>query len=144
MRKTFVGLVAAALAAVVVTVAPAVGAPSESGPRCADITAAGGLTYSGGTMSGSYLVGAPACKQITYVLVVESTVGTTTTTTELIGTPSSGNPNLILFSGSIADDDGIVCVSGETRTNGGKVFDRAPDTGCVQVSSGSGGVGGFN
>lgn len=135
-------LCALGVSAVAFALAPAVSsAAGEAGPRCADITG-GAFVFDAGMVSGSALLAAPACKQVTYTLYVLDRPGGTLLASS--STPTVLPNGNVKWDVAATDTDGIVCVYAETTSNGGKVFDRAPDTGCVEVSSSSGGVGGFN
>lgn len=136
----FIALIAAGLLAVALA-APAAGAPTERGPKCADITAGVGNTAqetSGQwTLTFQLTTAAPSCKQVSYTLVV---LESGTDSTELARQTVSGDGSLDrIYSFTGVDDDDTVCVYAETASNGGTVFDRAPDTGCMEVSPNSGG-----
>ena len=131
------------LAAVVAALA-ASGASGESGPNCADIVGeTHNYTYDAGTSTGRISLqlllsgGDAACKHITYTLVVSGV---------------SGSPLVVSQKGSVdfvgitfGDSDNKVCISAETASAGGHVYDAAPDAGCLEITAGaSGGTSGFN
>jgi hypothetical protein len=125
--------------------AGATGTGDTNGPACRDLVS-GNFTYStGNVFAGSISINAPACKNVTYTVVIESMVGTTTTTTSLLGTPGPDPTLLLLDPTTIADDDGTLCVY-VTSSTGGHIVDRGPDAGCLPVvlESGSGGGQSFS
>jgi hypothetical protein len=125
--------------------AAAFGTGDTNGPACRDITGGNFAYDAASSFGGSISVNAPACKNVTYSVVIESQVGSTTTTTTLNGT-QVGDPTLILFpQTTIADDDGTLCVY-VTSGTGGHVVDRGPDSGCLPIvrDTGSGGGQSFS
>jgi hypothetical protein len=145
-RALILPLVGAALAlSVFASGVGATGTGDVNGPACRDIVSAN-FTYDvTSVFGGSLSVNAPACKNVTYSVVIESQVGSTTTTTTLNGTPV-GDPTSILFpQTAIADDDGTLCVY-VTSSTGGHVVDRGPDSGCLPIvrDTGSGGGQSFS
>lgn len=156
MRRTVTAALATATLAVAALAIGVSGAVGESGPRCADI-AGETHTYRGGgggqnespyTLSMALLLAAPACKQITYtVYVIQDSGGPTaiaanrTPEGDLATTPD-GNPTFGPV--TITDDDPTICVYATTASKGGKVHDRAPDVGCLELTApASGGGSGF-
>lgn len=149
MVKRVVSLCGVVLCALSATVAPvAVGAPAESGPKCANITN-GSFGYTetsagSGIVAGTAQLESAACKSVTYTLYVYDELGGT-----LLGSNSSPTPSAlgVQYSFSVSgNNDNDVCVYMTTTSNGGKIHDRAPDENvaqCVEVSA-PGGVGGFN
>jgi hypothetical protein len=144
-RALALPLVAAALAlSVFASGAAAIGTGDSKGPACLDI-AGGNFGYDiDSVFSGSFSIDAPACKYATYTAVVQSQVGSTTTTTSIDGT-AAGDGTTILFNRTIADDDGTICVY-VTSSIGGHVFDSGPDAGCIEIvrDTGSGGGQSFS
>lgn len=160
MRKRSIGVSLATLtvalgAMVVPGVSGGVPSPGDTnGPACRDINGPNGVggqfNYSGtGTSSDPYTLSArfllgpdgttAPCKNVTYTLyvIVDGSDPATATAYSLVG--SNQWQNL-----TITDDDPDICVFGTTG-HGSQVFDRAPDTGCLQLTAGtSGGPGGFN
>ena len=156
MRK-LVALAAVFGTALVVAVSPANTAKiddTHGGPTCADITNNSGINdYTTGTLTFAIGTVAPSCKGLTYtVSVYDDTTGA------LVGTGSAkGNKTT---APGVTDGSGFVIVSvpiDESKvttrdsfcivatSSDDRVFDRAPDTGCVSFPvSGSGGQGGFN
>jgi hypothetical protein len=127
MKRIFVlPLLAAAL---VFTVSSAWGAAPTEPPTslaCLDINGGTGFSWDGTTLSGSFSLAAPACKQATYSLYVLDESGGTTPLTSAKGTPV-GLGDVIFFSFPVSDTDGTVCVYG-TSSIGGRIFDvGAPD-----------------
>jgi hypothetical protein len=153
MRKLVV-LAAICGTALVVAVSPASTAKIDDlhgGPVCADITNDSGITeYSDGTLT--FVIGtvAPACRGLTYTVSAYDDV-----TGVLLGTGSASGTKTAQADGSgfvivsvpidqskVTSDDSfcIVATSGDDR-----VFDRAPDTGCISFpTDSSGGQTGFN
>lgn len=118
-----------------------------NGPSCRDITN-GQFNYTQtGTntfnLNAQLLLGdagttAP-CKQVTYTLYVIVDGADPATATAY---PQDGNAQWLNI--AISDDDSNICVFATTSHNG-KVFDTAPDSGCLVVTAGTtGGGGGFN
>ena len=112
-------------------------APSEPSIGCRNIEGGAGFNWDATTLafSGSYTLAAPACKNITYSLVILDNADSTTPLTTLTGTPG-GNGDVITFNTTLADPgDHNVCVYGTTSSNGNKVFDVGAPTGqtCLVV-----------
>ena len=146
-RALILPLVGAALAlSVFASGAGAIGIGDTNGPACRDISG-GGFSYdTANVFGGSISVAAPACKNVTYTVVIESQVGTTTTTTSLFGTPVADLTTLQFTPTTIQDDDGILCVY-VTSSTGGHIVDRGPDgSGCTDIvrDTGSGGGQSFS
>jgi len=154
MRKIGLLLATLALAAVAIT-APSLssGAVGDTnGPPCRDISN-GQFNYSQTATAGTFnlnaqlLLGddglAAACKQVTYTLyvLVDGTDPTAPGATPL-AFPQDGS---VQWTGiMITDDDPYICVYATTSHNA-KVFDTAPDSGCLVVTAGvTGGGSGFN
>jgi hypothetical protein len=145
-RSLILPLVGAALAlSVFAAGAAAFGDGDVNGPACRDI-ASGNLGYDAtSSFGGSISVNAPACKNVTYTAVVQSQVGSTTTTTSIVGNPVADLTTILFDPTTIADDDGTICVY-VTSSTGGHVVDRGPDTGCINIvrDTGSGGGQSFS
>jgi hypothetical protein len=140
-RAIALPLVAAALAlSAFASGAAAFGTGDSKGPACLDIVGGNFAYYATNEFSGSISVAAPACNFATYTLVVVSQVGATPTTTPIVGTVA-GDGTTILFDSTIADDDGTICAY-VTSAIGGHVFDRGPDSGCIDFVREGGGGGG--
>jgi len=139
------------LAAILVfgaAVAPAgAGAPGGSdvkGPRCTDIvdSTAAGVTsrgvYDGAAQTVSFRIAlaAPACHQMHYTLYVLAATGDTTPIAVSSSPTLQPGGDVLIFSGLdvSANTDSEVCVYATTSV-GHHVFDRAPDTGCLELSS---------
>jgi hypothetical protein len=151
MRKIGLLLATLALTAVAAT-APSLsgGAVGDAnGPPCRDITN-GQFNYSQtgtGTfnLNAQVLLGddgsAAACKQITYTLYV-LVDGTDPTGGTPLAFPQDGSTQWTGI--AISDDDPNICVFATTGHNA-KVFDTAPDSGCLVLTAGTtGGGSGFN
>jgi hypothetical protein len=122
-----------------------------NGPSCRDITN-GTFNYTQTSfnqtgpntfnLNGQLLLGdagtTAACKQVTYTLyvIVDGTDPTTAT-----AYPQDGSAQWLNI--SITDDDPNICVFATTGHNG-KVFDTAPDSSCLVISTTTGGGSGFN
>ena len=147
MKRAFVlPLLGAALAlSVFAAGAAAFGTGDTNGPACRDITGGNFAYDSTNSFGGSFSVNAPACKNITYSVVVQSQVGSTTTTTSIPGYPVADLTTIFFDPTTIVDDDGILCVY-VTSSTGGHIVDRGPDDGCLPVvrDSGSGGGQSFS
>jgi hypothetical protein len=135
MRKLII-----ALALALAVLAPTAAADDVRGPACADITG-GGFVFDGSAVTGSARLKAPACTHVIYTLYVLDSPGDTEPLASGTGTPTETGS--VLFNVPATDGDGVVCVYAETSI-GRHVFDRAPNTGCVEVTSASGGQEGFN
>lgn len=134
MRRMLLALAGAA--ALFLGVAPAVNAIGNDvkGPACADIVAGDGFN-TGGSVQFMLSVAAPSCAPVTYTMYVLDEPGDVTplATAKLSGDGSTD----LLFSIAVTDDDDTVCVY-STTSIGRHVFDRAPDSGCVTLTVGSG------
>ena len=138
--KKFIAL-ALLVGAVLVLPTMATGAADDAnGPPCVDVNG-GSALYTAGTLSLTADLGAGPCKYVTYTLYVYDTNAAgeeplaTSSTFALLGDTTIG------FA-AVADDDGVVCVA-MTTSIGKHVFDRAPDAGCINVSSTPPGFGDF-
>lgn len=144
MRRIGIGL-AAALGATLLTGAPAGAAGDVNGPPCADITNGGG-TWDGATLTFAVDLSAPACRAVTYTLYASTTDPDSTSATFLSTTQYVANGNRVTFSLPVEDDDSTAeCTDPlyvyATTSTRGRVFDRAPDTGYVQVADSGAGCG---
>ncbi|MDX6323767.1 MAG: hypothetical protein QOK15_121 [Nocardioidaceae bacterium] len=143
-HKIAAALAVAALPTLAALSGPAAAETVYHGPKCADVVD-GSAAYDGTSVIGRMLLGATACKNVTYTLYVTDGTTTTTLLATTLGTPATtvdGAP-AVTFSTAVTDPtptDGV-CVY-VTTTRGGKVYDRAPDTGCVSytVDGGAGGL----
>jgi hypothetical protein len=127
--------------AVLVLPTMATGAPGDAkGPSCVDITG-GSALYTTGTLSLTADLGAGPCSFVTYTLSVydTNTAGEAPLATSTEPVPVS---DTTIGFAVAADDDGVVCVA-MTTSIGKHVFDRAPDEGCINVSSTPPGFGDF-
>lgn len=148
MKRT-AALVVIATAFVVVPVlgaAPPGPGDDVNGPRCANILE-GQASYDTDagtakpTVTGLISLEVPACKGLDrYVLHVLDLAGTT----ELAITTGQAGPSPTEIGFRYAFDSGApsaVCVYITSHTPGGRMIDRAPDTGCVDLGL-DGGAGG--
>lgn len=147
MKRAFIlPLVGAALAlSVFAAGASAFGTGDTKGPACRDITGGNFAYGTDNSFGGSISVDAPACKNVTYTVVVQSQVGGATNTTSIVGSPVADFTTILFNLTTIADDDGILCVY-VTSSVGAHVVDRGPDTDCLPVvrDTGSGGGQSFS
>ena len=140
--------------ALVVAVSPASTAKIDDvhgGPVCADITNDSGIAdYSNGTLTFVIGTAAPSCRGLTYtVTAFDDTTGVPLGTGSATGnkTAQADGSGFVVVTVPIdtsqaSSDDSfcIVATSGDDR-----VFDRAPDTGCISFpTDASGGQTGFN
>lgn len=153
MRKIGLLLATLVLAAVAVT-APSLSSGAigdTNGPPCRDIsngqfnytqTGTGTFNLNGQLLLGDDGLAAP-CRQVTYTLyvLVDGTDPAAPGATPL-AFPQDGS---VQWTGiTITDDDPNICVYATTGHNA-KVFDTAPDSGCLVLTAGTtGGGSGFN
>lgn len=126
--------------AVLVLPTMATGKTDAQGPPCADIIG-GSALYQSGTLNLAAELAKSPCSKVTYTLYVYDD---NTSATPLV-TQSQYvwlNDTTIGLSAT-ADDDGVVCVA-MTTSIGKHVIDRAPDSGCINVSDTPPGFGGFS
>jgi hypothetical protein len=144
-RAITVSLAVTAALAAAVLVAGVSSARGESGPKCADITGEThgptnfyNATTETGTLNVQFLLASGTdCKQLTYTLVVSGITGSP------IVISQKGSSTFLGI--NYSDTDGTVCISGTTASNGGHVHDAAPDTSCIEITSGTtGGGSGFS
>ncbi len=118
----------------IITAAPAAAAPTDSdvrGPRCADIVDGAGF-YDGTTVFFRITLAASGCRQVTYNLYVLDEAGSTTVLASS-AQRGDGTSTQLFYAVPVTDDDSTVCVYA-TTTIGRKVFDRAPDDGCADLT----------
>jgi hypothetical protein len=153
--RKLLAVAAMCAAALVVAVSPASTAKiddTHGGPVCADITNNSGISdYSNGTLTFAIGTAAPSCRGITYTVYAYDD----TNHAVLLGsgsatgnkTPQPDGSGYVLVTVPIdtskattQDSFCIVATSSDDR-----VFDRAPDSGCISFPvSSSGGQTGFN
>ena len=154
MRK-LLAVTAICAAALVVAVSPASTAKiddTHGGPVCADITNNSGIfDYSNGTLTFVIGTAAPSCRGLTYtVYAYDDTTGAFLGTGSATGnkTPQEDGSGFVIVTVPIdtsqvsagSNSFCIVATSGDDR-----VFDRAPDSGCISFPiEGGAGQGGFN
>ena len=141
MNRRFIPLVAAA--ALTLSLAGAVSAVENETwrPPCADITSGGGGT-SLNTTTGGYDVSvslqtAGRCGGVTYTLYVYDTLADCLAGTNSLAALSTRGTNALgqaVIAGDSGDTDEFVYVYA-TSSLGGKTLDRAPDTGCIELST---------
>lgn len=128
-------IVAISMLALTITglLAVPVAAQDVRGPRCADIVDGSGV-YDGSTVNFRITTEAASCRAVTYTLyVLDEEGGALLASQSKRGT---GN-NQVFFNVSVSDPDETVCVYATTSV-GRHVFDRAPDSGCVDLTVGAG------
>ena len=132
--KIAAALVAAGAFALAALSGPAAAEDVYRGPTCADITG-GGSFYRGGVVNAQMELGDTACKTVTYTLYVSDGTTTTTLLHTATGTPGTSDTLAPAVNFEVEVDDPtahpVVCLY-VTTSRGRHVFDRAPDTGCVQ------------
>ena len=141
MRKRIIPLIAAAALTVSLTGAVSAVENEDWRPPCADITSGGGVT-SLNTTTGSYDVSvnlqtAGRCGGVTYTLYVYDTLADCESGANLLTTLSTRGTNALgqaVIAGDSGDTDEFVYVYA-TSSLGGKTLDRAPDTGCIELST---------
>ena len=145
MRRAIATAFATSALAVAALAIGVTGAVGESGPACADITGEthGPLTFwnsstGEGTLNVQLQTRASACKQVTYTLAVSGVINGPIV-------QSQKGENATSFVVNYTDTDNKVCISATTSAGGGKTHDAAPDSGCIEIVSGtSGGASGFS
>ena len=146
---------AIALAALMAVPATAVAGPGGDvrGPRCADIVpdnpeAVSEAGYDGETQQVDAIMATagPSCRFITYTLYVLDEAGDSTPIATMSVRGDGTNSYVTFFGVDVSEnDDTIVCVYVTTSVGRGRhVFDRAPDTGCIELSSAGISPGGSN
>ena len=154
MRK-LLALAAICAAALVVAVAPANTAKiddTHGGPVCADITNNSGIfDYSNGTLTFVIGTAAPSCRGLTYtVYAYDDTTGAFLGTGSATGnkTPQEDGSGFVVVTvpidtSQVSEGSNSFCIAATSSDD--RVFDSAPDTGCISFPiEGSGGQGGFN
>ena len=150
MKSRFIPLVAMAVVTLALA-APAAALDEETfSPRqCANILSGGGQTFEDAA-SGSYdmtfaLQADGRCGGMVFTLYIYDEDCTTVPAEPIAiltqrGTSASGS---VAFAANDIDPDGYVYVYA-TSSFGGTVYDRAPDSGCIDVTPFSPGGGKFN
>jgi len=154
MRK-FLALAAICATALVVAVAPANTAKiddTHGGPVCADITNNSGIfDYSNGTLTFVIGTAAPSCRGLTYtVYAYDDTTGAFLGTGSATGnkTPQEDGSGFVVVTvpidtSQVSEGSNSFCIVATSSDD--RVFDRAPDTGCISFPiEGGAGQGGFN
>jgi hypothetical protein len=154
--RKLLAVAAMCAAALVVAVSPASTAKiddTHGGPVCADITNNSGVSdYSDGTLTFALGTAAPSCRGITYtVYAYDDTTGVLLGTGSATGnkTPQHDGSGFVLVTVPIdtssASTDPIESFCIVATSSDDRVFDRAPDSGCISFPvSSSGGQSGFN
>jgi len=120
-----------------------VGAGDARGPACSDFSGKADMFYSATDTTGeavvqiSFDLAGPSCSDWTYNLHVLDATGAR----ELVSTSTAGDGTQRLTMRASVPGDPLlppdnVCIYTTTTTKGGRVSDRAPDTGCQQVKLG--------
>lgn len=117
---------------------------TAKGPKCADFQSTSddgsvlsGASWDGGTgeVNARFFLGAPACKNITYTLVIVDDDGSSNVIATHTVTGDGSNPLLMQLSGvADPDNDGDVCAY-VTSSQKNRQLDRAPADGCVILLS---------
>jgi hypothetical protein len=154
MRK-FLALAAICATALVVAVAPANTAKiddTNGGPVCADITNNSGIAdYTSGTLTFVIGTAAPSCRGLTYtVYAYDDTTGAFLGTGSATGnkTPQEDGSGFVVVTvpidtSQVSEGSNSFCIVATSSDD--RVFDRAPDTGCISFPiEGGAGQGGFN
>jgi hypothetical protein len=115
------------LLAVAPDVAGAAPAGDVNGPSCADVSDGAGV-YDGSTVNLRLTTSAPACGHVTYTLNVLTSDGSSV----LASSAQRGSGDVHVFYAVPASGGTTVCVYATTSSSK-HVFDRAPDTGCIQL-----------
>lgn len=141
---------AGALVALVLPVGAGAVVDDVKGPACADIlvsnanrTSVVSYNTTTSTVTPRIALAAPQCSYVTYTVNVYSDASSTTpiascsikgtTASEGCTLQESGFADVVQFSFTAVEQDGVVCAS-MTTSVGGHVFDNAPDTGCIEIS----------
>lgn len=141
MNRYMASVLGAALLLLGLGVPATAARPEATGPACADIDDGFGYTADqdgngSWTLTFELVPIAPSCAKVTYtVYVLES--GTDLTPLASQSMPGNGTTSLI-YTFLDVDNDDTVCVYATTGI-GGAIFDRAPDSGCMEVSPSSAG-----
>jgi hypothetical protein len=150
MKRLVVALTATFAAAALVA-----GIATAGGPPCTNITRSEQTDYyspaADPDLSWTFVLAAPSCEDVTYILEIYSFTETTfTEQTDLVTLSRLGSGSTTetenfthTFSEGTAPSDGV-CLVGKTITRG-RVADRAPNSGCLPVDlTSSGGGSGFS
>lgn len=107
--------------------------PPPGSPPCMDIVGGQG-SYDGTTVLFTLNLAANTCPDVDYRFAVdEGTGGTRLATVNYRGT---NNVARVDYAATVTDDDPTVCVHHETLNAEGELMDRAPDTGCAELTVG--------
>ena len=121
------------LAAVAIPIGAAACEPPPGSPPCTNIVGGGGF-YDGTTVLFSMDLEANPCPDVKYRLFVDdSDGGARLAQATYRGTNQSSRVD---FAVAVADDDPTVCVWARTIASDGTKLDRAPDTGCLEMTAG--------
>ena len=148
MKKGVLGVAAIVALATLVFAGLGSAAPDENvKPRCADIIGGSGGYFPGEPPEVEFTVrlAEPSCSNVAYTIVV---LDDATNTTPLATATQQGDgtsTSLLFTINEVANDDDTICVYATTskaKKNGGvkegKLYDRAPDTGCLEITAGVG------
>jgi hypothetical protein len=134
MKKALLALLLATALSLGITVSAAGDPVGNEQPACGDITNGGAgyhvLSDPQQTVTGSDLLAAPSCKDVSYTLFVTYTSGGHE---KVKSRTLKGDGSDVIFfqiNNVLADEGTQPCAYSETA-KGNAVIDRAPDTGCV-------------
>jgi hypothetical protein len=152
--RKLLAFAAICVTALVVAVSPASTAKiddTNGGPVCADITNDSGITgYTPGTLTFTIATVTPSCRGLTYtVSAYDDGTGALLGTGSAPGNKAAGDGSsgfvvvTVPIDTSKATSQDSFCIVATSSDD--RVFDRAPDTGCISFPvSGTGGQTGFN
>ena len=138
MKRLLLALVLATAASLAITLQAGADPVGNEQPACGDITNGGAgyhvLSDPQQTVTGSDLLAAPSCKDVSYTLFVTYTSGghekVKSVTVKGDGVSDFISPAVFQINNVLADEGTQPCAYSETA-KGNAVIDRAPDTGCV-------------
>lgn len=129
MHRSLTALIAAGLLLLAMAVPASAAKPEATGPACADISvsAAYATDGTGRTVLFAFETAAPSCSNVTYTGYVLSADGLTQLASGWI---TGDGTTEVFLAVPVPGDHTTVCVYATSSSPGGKVFDRAPDSGC--------------
>jgi hypothetical protein len=141
MKRVLLALVLATASALAITLHAAADPVGNEQPACGNITDGGAgyhlLSEPQQTVTGSDVLAAPSCKDVSYTLYVTYTSGgrekVKSVTVKGDGVTDFISPSLFQINNVLADAGDFPCAYSETA-KGNSVIDRAPDTGCVPLT----------
>jgi hypothetical protein len=135
MKRVLLALVLATASALAITLHAAADPVGNEQPACGDIINGGAgyhvLSEPQQTVTGSDVLAAPSCKNVTYTLYV-TYIADGREKVKSVTLKGDGVSDFIFFqiNNVLADAGTQPCAYSETA-KGNSVIDRAPDTGCV-------------